>query len=106
MTLCLFTFCWSAFSGDQGSFFMNDDDSQKATTLAKQSEETKEFSSGGFKLSGIFFIDEANWTIWLNGKAYSAIGQQGDFSIDEVSENEVTITNSDGNTIKLSVSCR
>lgn len=105
MILGLLTLCWPAFSGDQGSFFMNDDDSQKATTLAKQSEEAKEFSSGGIKLSGIFFIDESNWTVWINGKAYSAVGQQGDFSIDEVSENEVTITTSDGNTIKLSVSC-
>lgn len=88
---------------NEPSFFMNDEDSKKALELAKES--TQEPYSGEMKLSGIFFMDESNWVVWINGKAYSTIGQQGNFSIDEVSESDVTITMSDGKTIVLSVEC-
>ncbi len=85
------------------SFFMNDEDSIKALSLAKQSNTNDTEQTSNLKLSGIFFVDEQNWTIWINSKPYSEIGQHEDFSIDEVSESEVTITTSDGDAIILSV---
>lgn len=92
-----------AFCETQESFFMNDSDSKKAIFLAKQYEKSDTNEDNNFKLSGIFFIDEMNWTIWLNGTPYSEIGQHGNFSIDEVSDNEVIITTSSGETFALSV---
>ena len=55
-------------------------------------------------ISGIFYVDHNTWTIWINDIAYSTIGQQADFSIDEVSENSVSLTLQDGVTLCLSVS--
>jgi hypothetical protein len=56
-----------------------------------------------FKISGIFYVNSDNWTVWINGIAYSTIGQQPDFSIDSVSENYVSITLNDGTLLNLSV---
>ena len=92
-----------AFCEIQESFFMSDADSKKAILLAKQYEKSDSNEDVTFKLSGIFFIDEMNWTIWLNGMPYSEAGQHGNFSIDEVSETEVIITTSSGETFVLSV---
>lgn len=93
-----------AFCEIYESFFMSDEDSRKAILLAKQYG-TVDSSNNvvNFKLSGIFFIDEMNWTIWLNGIPYSDAGQHGNFSIDEVSETEVVITRADGESLTLSV---
>lgn len=92
-----------AFCEGQESFFMNDEDSKKAILLAKQHGKTDTVDDANLKLSGIFFIDESNWTIWLNGTSYSEAGQHGNFSIDEVSESEVAITLSTGDAVRLSV---
>ena len=87
------------------SFFMDDEDSEIALEMAKKSENTENIDNDNLELSGIFFIDETSWTVWINGIPYSSIGQHGDFSIDEVSEDSVSITNSEGEVIKLSVKC-
>lgn len=103
--LVLLVLRFPGFAETPKSFFMNDEDSQKAISMAKQKSKSEESACEGIKLSGIFFIDESNWTVWINGTPYSSIGQQEDFSIDEVSEDSVLITTSEGNTIKLSVRC-
>ena len=90
-------------AGEQTSFFMNDLDSKKALSLAKQDNEVETQNPHKLKLSGIFFIDDQNWTIWLNNTAYSEYGQYENFSIDDVSEFEVTITNSDNEIVTLFV---
>ena len=82
---------------------LNDEDSIKALSLAKQSNTNDIPQTSNLKLSGIFFVDEQNWTVWIDGNPYSEIGQHENFSIDEVSESEVTITTSDGDTSILSV---
>lgn len=92
-----------AISEEITSFFMNDEDSIKALSLAKQSNTNDSLQTSNLKLSGIFFIDEQNWTVWIDGNPYSEIGQHENFSIDEVSESEVIITTSDGDTSILSV---
>ena len=92
-----------AFCDTQESFFMSDSDSKKAILLAKQYGKSDSNEDTNFKVSGIFFIDEMNWTIWLNGAPYSEAGQHGNFSIDEGSENEVIVTTSSGETFALSV---
>ncbi|MDR1333127.1 MAG: hypothetical protein LBJ69_01860 [Holosporales bacterium] len=55
------------------------------------------------KLSGILYVDEDNWTVWIDGTPYSSIGQHEEFSIDEVTEDNVSLTMSDGSTTVLSV---
>ena len=85
------------------SFFMDNEDSKKALLFAKQSNNEKTQKHTELKLSGIFFIDEQNWTIWLNGVAYSEYGQHENFSIDEVSESKITVTTSDGDILILAV---
>ena len=84
------------------SFFMDDEDSTRALRLAKQTKK-EVLKNDELKLSGIFFIDEQNWTVWLNGVAYSEYGQHENFSIDEVSENAIIITTAEGNAITLTV---
>ena len=90
---------------EETSFFLNDEDSKKALIYAKQQSDTQQEikDSHNFKLSGIFFIDDQNWTVWINDKPYSTIGIHGDFSIDEVNEQYVTVTTSDGDTVTLTV---
>ena len=85
------------------SFFMDNEDSKKALLFAKQSNNEKTQKHTELKLSGIFFIDEQNWTIWLNGVAYSEYVQHENFSIDEVSESKITVTTSDGDILILAV---
>ena len=58
-----------------------------------------------YKLSGICYMSPDNWIVWINGQAYNKIGQYNHFSIDEVSQDSVTITTSDCKTIHLSVKC-
>lgn len=104
--IILITHFFVAQAESQTSFFMEDEDSQRAISIAKQSTEASTKNQNtDLKLSGIFFIDDDNWTVWINDSAYSSIGQQGDFSIDEVSESEVVLTTKDGNSIHLSVNC-
>lgn len=91
------------FAKSEESLFMNIEDSKKSIFMAKQKKKLKKTNSKNFKVSGIFFIDELNWTAWINDEVYSSIGQKGDFSIDEVSENSVILTTSDGDTIEISV---
>ncbi len=98
-----FILSFGTLASEQTSFFMNDLDSKKALSLAKQSNKEETQKIPELKLSGIFFVDDQNWTIWLNDIAYSEYGQYENFSIDAVSESEVTITNSDSETVTLSV---
>lgn len=58
-----------------------------------------------YKVSGICYLSQSNWIVWINGKAYSRIGQYNHFSIDSVSKNSVTITTSDCKTMHLRVKC-
>ncbi len=88
------------FTNSEESMFMSDDDSKKILSMLK---ENKKPMSNNLKVTGIVFIDEANWIVWINNTPYSSIGENGDFSIDEVSESEVVITKNDGKTLTLSV---
>ena len=56
-----------------------------------------------YKISGIFYLSSDNWIVWINDKAYTSVGQQTDFAIDEVSENSVILSFEDGRTVKLNV---
>ncbi len=85
------------------SLFMNIEDSEKAILMAQQKKKVQKINNEHLKVSGIFFIDESNWTVWINDESYSSIGQKEDFSIDEVSENNVILTTSEGNTLEISV---
>lgn len=98
--LIIFLIISPNFTKSEESMFMSDDESKKILSMLK---ENKKPMSDNLKLTGIVFIDEANWIVWINNKPYSSIGENGDFSIDEVSENEVIITKNDGKTITLTV---
>ena len=88
------------FANSEESMFMSDDESKKILSMLTENKKT---ASDSLKVTGIVFIDESNWIVWINNKPYSSIGENGDFSIDEVSECEVVITQNDGKTITLSV---
>ncbi|MDR1609431.1 MAG: hypothetical protein LBR78_01070 [Holosporales bacterium] len=60
-------------------------------------------ANGSVKLSGILYIDEDHWTVWIDDVPYSSIGQKDKFSIDEVTEDGVLLTMEDGSTIIISV---
>ncbi|MDR1476318.1 MAG: hypothetical protein LBI20_03310 [Holosporales bacterium] len=85
------------------SFFMTAQESSKILAISKRQNTMKKESNKKFKISGIFYINEENWTIWINGVAYSTIGQQRDFSINSVTANEVSLTLEDGAMLVLSV---
>lgn len=88
------------------SFFMNDAQSKLIMNMINEQQNSKQPESRNktLILSGIFYIDEEHWTIWINNNQYTSIGQNDDFSIDEVTEDSVTITLLDGQTIILTVS--
>lgn len=82
------------------SMFLSDKDSEKILSMLKES---KNRIGNNFKVTGIVFINNEDWVVWINNKAYSSIGENGEFSIDEVNENTVVITQNDGKTLTLSV---
>jgi hypothetical protein len=85
------------------SFFMTEQESSKILSHLKSHNSNKNIPNKNFKISGIFYINSDSWTVWINGIAYSTIGQQPDFSIDSVSENYVSLTLNDGTCLNLSV---
>ena len=88
----------------QESLFMNDEESHKVLSALENFEEQNRPSpSKDLKVTGIFFVDDSNWVVWINDTAYSSVGQKESFSIDEVNENEVIITKTTGETLALSV---
>ncbi len=54
-------------------------------------------------VSGIFYINEENWTIWINDVPYSSIGQHKDFSIDNVSQHHISLTLNNGDTLEIDI---
>lgn len=90
----------SNFAKSEESMFLSDKDSEKILSMLKES---KNHVGNNFKVTGIVFINSEDWVVWINNKAYSSIGENGEFSIDEVSENTVVITQNDGKTLTLSV---
>ncbi len=89
------------------SFFLNDDDSRMVLeTISKGNRDAlKNKQNTELKVSGIFYMDSDNWTVWINDVPYSNIGQHAEFSIDEVGENYVSLSMSNGERIRLSVNC-
>lgn len=88
----------------EDSFFMTKEESHNILNFINSRGKNDKKEVENLKLSGIFYMDENNWTVWINNEAYSTIGQQTYFSIDEVSENNVSVTLQDGTTLCLSVS--
>ena len=86
------------------SFFMTAEESEAVLSAMVGKNQDQAGAYKDLKLSGIFYMNEDDWTVWINDIAYSTIGQQRDFSIDEVSEESVCLTLSDGKTLQLSVS--
>ena len=58
-----------------------------------------------YKVSGILYLDDNNWIIWINDKPYNSTGLKEEFSIDEVYEDKVTLTLKNGQTIVLTIEC-
>jgi hypothetical protein len=85
-----------------GHIFMTDKESEKVLSIAKQKNQ-KSFKRCGHKISGIFFVDDSTWTVWIDNVPYSSIGQKEEFSIDEVSEEKVVLTTNDGFTLDIYV---
>ncbi|MDR1488542.1 MAG: hypothetical protein LBI26_02280 [Holosporales bacterium] len=69
----------------------------------KKSPKKENLKQKKMEITGIFFLDKETWTVWIDNVSYSSIGQKQNFSIDDVNENEVTITMKDGETFILSV---
>ena len=96
----------------QSYFFTKEQSEAILENLKKPKDNKKEYKKKKklikkeYKLSGILWSEEnEKWTVWINGNAYTKIGQYNDFSIDEVTKSSVTITTSDCKTIHLSVKC-
>ncbi|MDR3030971.1 MAG: hypothetical protein LBU35_01130 [Holosporales bacterium] len=90
-------------SAGESSFFMSEEESKEVFNILNKRQKSPESSLKELFVSGIFYVDETNWTIWINDIPYSSIGQQKDFSIDAVSESGVYLTSLDGSSIFLSV---
>lgn len=86
----------------KSSFFMTEDQS-KMILFQLQDSKGIQSSDNSLKLRGIFYIDEENWTIWINDISYSTPGKHDLFSIDAVSENSVSLTLSNGSSVVLEV---
>ena len=85
------------------SYFFSDKES-KAILNQTATEKTKGKSAKTtYKLSGILFITPKNWTVWINDKPYSSVGQYEDFSINFVSKQCVNLTINNGSSITLSL---
>jgi hypothetical protein len=87
------------------SFFMTEQESSKILhSLSNKKSVVKNVSGNRiFNVSGILYMCEDNWTVWIDGVAYSTIGQQNGFSIDAVTENMVSLTLNDGTLLNLSI---
>jgi hypothetical protein len=92
------------------SLFMDEEESKKMKEFVDKSGKLQKHlqDSQNLDISGIVYVDELHWTVWINGIPYYQAGQYDNFSIDVVTENEVTITKQDGTTIAMAVSsdCR
>jgi hypothetical protein len=98
---------WTTLSvNGEDCLFMTSGESSKILNVLKnrnhQPPEQRN-KSKKYKLSGIFYVDQNRWTVWINDIPYSSIGQQSDFSIDAVTEDGVSLTTNDGSTVNLSV---
>jgi hypothetical protein len=81
---------------------MTKEESEKALSIAKHNNKKSEKHSK-HKISGIFFMDDLTWTVWIDNVPYSSVGQKEEFSLDEVSEEKVTLTMNDGTTSEIFV---
>jgi hypothetical protein len=96
---------------DNGSFILNKEESAEVHKILSHNEHISKKKDAkkrvrDVKISGIFYTDDDDWIVWIDGKSYSSIGQQADFSIDAVSAEMVTLTFQDGRTISLTVDDR
>ncbi|MDR0942679.1 MAG: hypothetical protein LBM19_03665 [Holosporales bacterium] len=82
---------------------MNAEESEQAFNAVKQKGTNKESNSEKHRVSGIFYVNEDNWTVWIDNVPYSSTGQKGDFSIEAVTEKTATLTTQNGSIIELSV---
>jgi effector-binding domain-containing protein len=82
---------------------MSNEESEQIFNTIKRKKTNNNDNPREYKLSGIFYINKDNWTVWINNVPYSSIGQKNDFSIDEVTEEIVILTMPDGITIEISV---
>ena len=90
-------------SGEE-SLFLDDENAKRALHLAEGSYSgQQENGNRNYVVSGLLFVSNSNWTIWINDVPYSSVGQKSNFSIDEVSESGAIITTPDGCTLNLSV---
>jgi hypothetical protein len=86
------------------SLFLTAKESDAILKMAQGKDEHSQHQTNDvFKISGIFYIDENDWTVWINGIEYSTIGQHPNFSIDYVTESTVGLTLNDGTSLSLSV---
>lgn len=94
------------------SYFFEDDESnailalptiKQETFSKKRKEKTKVKKKISYKLSGILFVNSANWVVWINDKPYSTVGKHGDFSINHVSNHSVHLTFENGHSILLTL---
>ncbi|MBR1479788.1 MAG: hypothetical protein IJ599_02725 [Alphaproteobacteria bacterium] len=86
------------------SLFLDDENANRALLLAEGSHSRhQESGEQNYVVSGLLFISNSNWTIWINDVPYFSIGQKNNFSIDEVSESGAIITTPDGRTLNLTV---
>ena len=89
------------FTQEQSNAILENLNKPKEKRKKKKIKRTREY-----KLSGICYLSQDNWIVWINGKAYSKIGQYNHFSIDDVSRDSVTITTSNCKTMHLKVKCK
>lgn len=90
------------FTPEQSNYILENLNKPKEKRKDKKKKIIKRIE---YKLSGICYISQDNWIVWINSQAYNKIGQYNYFSIDEVSQDSVTITTPDCKTIHLSVKC-
>ena len=106
--ILLITFTINQITNSQSLFFTQEQSNAILEKLNKPKEKRKKKKIRRrieYKVSGICYLSQNNWIVWINGKAYSKIGQYNHFSIDAVSRNSVTITTSDCKTMHLRVKC-
>lgn len=104
----LIIFIMNQITNSKSHFFTQEQSTAILEKLHKSKEKRKKKKIKRrieYKVSGICYLSQNNWIVWINGKAYSKIGQYSNFSIDAVSKDSVTITTSDCKTMHLRVKC-
>ncbi|GHT88787.1 hypothetical protein FACS1894113_2010 [Alphaproteobacteria bacterium] len=84
------------------SLFMNEHESKAVFDMLNGKKEPEK-DKKQIVISGIFYVNESEWTVWINNQPYSSLGEKDGFVIEKVTESGVYIELEQGNVAFFSV---